>query len=318
LPAAFSTGNLTLRPFSIVTEVLYDETKTRATGVRVMDTITKEVREFYSRILFLNASTIATSGILLNSKSHRFPNGMGNDSDQLGRNLMDHHATAGATGRYEGLSDKYYSGRRPCGFLIPRFRNIAPGENLPFIRGYNIQGHGERQEWLDRSIDLKGFGLSFKEKLTSPGPWTVWMAGWGECLPYEDNRVTLSSKRDQWGLPLIKINFSYRENEKLMRKDTMETAGDMLEKAGFKDVNTFDYNHPPGVAVHEMGTARMGNDPRTSVLNQFNQIHAVKNVFITDGSCMTSSACQNPSLTYMALTARACAYAVEELKKLNL
>lgn len=318
LPAAFSTGNLTMRPFSIVTEVLYDETKARATGVRVMDTLTEEVREFYSRILFLNASTIATSGILLNSKSHRFPNGVGNDSDQLGRNLMDHHATAGATGRYEGLSDKYYSGRRPCGFLIPRFRNIVPGENLPFIRGYNIQGHGERQEWLDRSIDLKGFGLSFKEKLTSPGPWTIWMAGWGECLPYEDNRVTLSSKRDQWGLPLIKVNFSYRENERLMQKDTMETAGDMLEKAGFKDVNMFDYNNPPGIAVHEMGTARMGNDPRTSVLNQFNQIHAVKNVFITDGSCMASSACQNPSLTYMALTARACAYAVEELKKLNL
>lgn len=318
LPAAFSTGNLTLRPFSIVTEVLYDETKARATGVRVMDTVTKEVREFYGKILFLNASTIATSGILLNSKSHRFPNGMGNDSDQLGRNLMDHHATAGATGRYEGLSDKYYSGRRPCGFLIPRFRNIVPGENLPFIRGYNIQGHGERQEWSDRSIDLKGFGLSFKEKLTSPGPWTIWMAGWGECLPYKDNRVTLSSSRDQWGLPLIKVDFSYRENERLMRKDTMETAGDMLEKAGFKDVHTFDYNHPPGTAVHEMGTARMGKDPRTSVLNQFNQIHAVKNVFVTDGSCMTSSACQNPSLTYMALTARACAYAVEELKKLNL
>jgi len=319
LPVAYETGNLTLRPFSIVTEVLYDAEKNRAKGVRIIDAVTSETLEFHSRIIFLNASTIATTGILLQSKSSRFPNGMGNDSDQLGRNLMDHHSTAGASGKHEGYQDSYYKGRRPAGFLIPRYRNLQENEQLDFVRGYNLQGHGERQEWVDKGEGLKGFGLDFKQKLLTPGPWTVWMAGWGECLPYADNRVSLAAdQQDRWGQPLLSINFEYRENERLMRKDIRETAADMLEKAGFRDVQSFDYHEPPGGTVHEMGTARMGKDPKTSVLNRFNQVHAVKNVFVTDGSCMTSSACQNPSLTYMALTARACAFAVEEMKRQEL
>ncbi len=314
IPAAESTGNLTLRPFSIVSEILYDEDLGKASGVKVIDANTNETLTFKAKIIFLNASTIATAAILLNSKSKRFPNGLGNDSEQVGHNLMDHHSSAGASGIYDGFKDKYYKGRRPCGFIIPRFRNLIQGENFNFIRGYNIQGDGERQGWQDRMHE-NGFGKDFKKNLTTPGSWTVWMAGWGECLPYFDNQISLDEdKKDNWGMPLIKINFSFKENEAQMMKDIMETSARMLIGAGFKDVKSFNYNRPGGDTVHEMGTARMGSDPKTSVLNAHNQMHAVKNVFITDGSCMTSSACQNPSLTYMALTARACDFAVTELK----
>lgn len=316
IPAAAATGNLTLRPFSIVTEIIYDEKSNKATGVRVIDANTRDVYEFYARIIFLNASTIATASILLNSTSSRFPDGLGNDSLQVGHNLMDHHSSAGAQGVYEGYKDLYYKGRRPSGFLIPRYRNLINGKSdVDFLRGYNLQGHGERQEWMDRANANVGFGKDFKKQLTTPGPWTVWMAGWGECLPYYDNKINLDKSRlDSWGLPLVKIDFSFRENEKRMMNDIRDTSGKMLEKAGFKNIDTFNYNKPGGSTVHEMGTVRMGNDPKTSVLNKYNQMHAVKNVFITDGSCMTSSACQNPSLTYMALTARACDYAVKYLK----
>jgi len=316
LPAAASTGNLTLRPFSVVTEIVYDDKSRTATGVRIVDAITNESYEYSARVIFINASTIATTALLLNSKSSRFPNGLGNDSDQVGHNLMDHHSSAGAAGTFEGYKDKYYKGRRPCGFLIPRYRNVLDSEELGFVRGYNLQGRGQRQEWSDKASYLEGFGKDFKEKLTTPGPWTVWMAGWGECLPYYDNKVTLDDdKRDKWGVPLVRIDFSFGNNEKLMMNDAKETASQMLEDAGFTGVDSFIYNKPGGSTVHEMGTARMGNDPGTSVLNSQNQIHSVKNVFITDGSCMTSSACQNPSLTYMALTARACQFAVSQLKK---
>ncbi len=320
IPAAAATGNLTLRPFSVVSEIIYDEKQGKATGVRVIDTNTKEVIDFYARILFLNASTIATAALLLNSKSHRFPNGFGNSSDQVGRNLMDHFSNAGAAGEHEGYQDIYYKGRRPAGFYIPRFRNLqSEKEKLAFRRGYGIQGHGERKEWMDKSIGLEGVGKAYKEALTTPGYWTVWMAAWGECLPYADNRVTLDdSDKDKWGMPLIKINFEYRENEQKMMEDAQLTSAEMLTRAGFKNVDTFKYRIPPGSTVHEMGTARMGKDPKTSVVNEYNQVHEAKNVFITDGSCMTSSAWQNPSLTYMALTARACDYAVNELKKGNL
>ena len=318
IPAAEGTGNLTLRPYSIVSEILYDDHLGKATGVKVVDANTNETLVFNAKIIFLNASTIATAAILLNSKSKRFPNGLGNDSGQVGHNLMDHHSSAGATGIYDGFKDQYYKGRRPCGFLIPRFQNIQKDENLNFIRGYNIQGDGERQEWQDRMNEV-GFGREFKKKLTTPGSWTIWMAGWGECLPYFDNQISLDEeKKDKWGMPLIKINFSFKENEEQMMKDIMETSAQMLIDAGFKDVKSFNYHKPGGTTVHEMGTARMGNDPATSVLNKNNQIHAVSNVFITDGSCMTSSACQNPSLTYMALTARACDFAVNQLKNGNL
>ncbi|MEQ7799528.1 GMC family oxidoreductase [Pedobacter sp. ASV1-7] len=319
IPVALETGNLVLRPFSVVSEVIYDDKTERATGVKVIDTNTKEKLEFYAKIIFVNASTIATTALLLNSRSDRFPNGLGNDSGQLGHNLMDHHSSAGASGVFNGLKDKYYKGRRPCGFLIPRYQNLTSDESLPFKRGYNIQGHGERQEWGDRLYNLSGFGKDFKTQLTTPGPWTVWMAGWGECLPYYENKITLSNNEvDQWGLPLVKISFSFGENEDRMMEHIKQTSEKMLLDAGFSNVNSFNYHKPGGSTAHEMGTARMGNDPKTSVLNKFNQIHAVKNVFVTDGSCMTSSGCQNPSLTYMALTARACDYAYNELKSGNL
>lgn len=319
IPAAFATGNLTLRPHSVVSEIIYDEKLQKAKGVRVIDALTHEVHEFYSKIVFLNASTIASAAILLNSTSGRFTNGLGNDSGQIGHNLMDHHSSAGASGMHNSFKDQYYKGRRPCGFLIPRYRNVKEGEGLNFKRGYNIQGHGERQEWIDRSATLTGFGEDFKAELTTPGPWTVWMAGWGECLPDFKNKVALDSQlKDPYGLPLIKIDFEFGDNEHKMMDDIKNTSGEMLEKAGFKDINQFNYKSPGGSTVHEMGTARMGNDSKTSVLNKFNQMHDVKNVFITDGSCMTSSACQNPSLTYMALTARACQFAYDELKKGNL
>lgn len=316
IPAAVSTGNLTLRPFSIVTEILYDEQRQMAKGVRVIDTLSNEVYEFYSKILFVNASTIATASILLNSVSSRFPNGFGNDSEQLGHNLMDHHSSAGAYGIHDQFKDYYYKGRRPCGFLIPRFRNLKEGENLNFKRGYNIQGHGEREEWADLSHHLTGFGKDFKKQLTTPGDWTVWMAGWGECLPYFENQITLDKvQKDKWGQPLVRIDFSFKDNENKMMVDIKETSAEMLENAGFKDVEVFNYKKSGGSTVHEMGTARMGHDAKTSVLNKFNQMHNAKNVFITDGSAMTSSSCQNPSLTYMALTARACEFAYQQLKK---
>ncbi|MBB5637368.1 choline dehydrogenase-like flavoprotein [Pedobacter cryoconitis] len=318
IPAAFQTGNLTLRPYSIVAELLYDADKQRAKGVRVIDTLSNESFEYYAKIIFVNASTIATAGLLLNSKSHRFPTGFGNDSGELGHNLMDHHSSAGASGVHDGYQDSYYKGRRPCGFLIPRYRNLSPDSGLNFIRGYNIQGDGERQGWGDLGTK-PGFGEDFKKQLTNPGKWSIWMAGWGECLPYHDNKVTLhSSETDKWGLPQLEIDFSFRENEIKMMEDISKTSEEMLVNAGFKEVETFNYHKPGGATIHEMGTARMGRDPKTSVLNGYNQMHAVKNVFITDGSCMTSSACQNPSLTYMALTARACDYALKELKRGNI
>lgn len=310
LPVAMSTGNLTLRPFSVVKEVIYDESRQRASGVLVIDALTKEEIEFKSKIIFLNASTINTAAILLNSRSSRFPHGLGNDSGQLGHNLMDHHSSAGAFGVHEQFQDRYYKGRRPCGFLIPRYRNLDNNSQTSFLRGYNVQGRGERQGWRNRK-NVKGFGVDFKNTLTTPGPWQIWMGGWGECLPYFENRISLSnSERDQWGMPLIKVSFTFGENERLMMDDIKNTSYQMLKSAGFEYVDAFNYNRPGGSTIHEMGTARMGKDPETSILNANNQIHAVKNVFITDGSCMTSSACQNPSLTYMALTARAVNYAV--------
>jgi len=318
IPAAFQTGNLTLRPFSIATEILYDEKSQKATGVRIIDTVSKESLEYYAKIIFVNASTIATAGLLLNSKSNRFPDGFGNDSGQLGHNLMDHHSSAGASGVHDGFEDMYYKGRRPCGFLIPRFRNLKPGAGLDFSRGYNIQGHGERAEWSDR-MNTPGFGEDFKGQISTPGPWTTWMAGWGECLPYYENKVSADpNEKDEWGQPLMRIEFSFKDNENKMMKDIKESSAEILSSAGFKNIDTFNYNHPGGSTVHEMGTARMGRDPKISVLNGNNQIHAAKNVFITDGSCMTSSACQNPSLTYMALTARACDFAAKELKNGNI
>jgi len=319
LPAAAATGNMTLLPDSIVTEIIYDEQKNRATGVRVMNSNTKSVTEYFAKIIFVNASTVATASILLNSISRRFPEGLGNSSGQVGHNLMDHFIGAGATGEYDGFSKEYYYGRRPAGFYVPRFRNInEKTKRSDYLRGFGFQGVGNRMGWRSRSSS-EGFGEDFKNNILTPGPWSVWMGAWGETLPYYDNKITLDKeKKDSWGLPLVRINFEYHENEHAMKKDVQESAAEMLAKSGFKNIQTFNYNTPGGMAVHEMGTVRMGRDPKTSVLNGFSQMHDVKNVFITDGSCMTSAACQNPSLTYMALTARACDYAVSEMKKGNL
>ena len=319
IPAAMATGNLTIRPFSAVSEVLYDEQKKRATGVRIIDTQTKETTEYFARTIFLNASTINTTLILLNSVSNRFPNGLGNDSDQVGRNLMDHHHSVGATGVFEGLTDQYYKGRRPNIVYFPRFRNVNNDAQKDYLRGFGYQGDGERAGWSDVMTMEKGWGTNLKEKLTTPGPWTFWMGSWGETLPYESNRVTLHrQKNDPLGLPLVQIDYEIKENENQMRKDMKQSAMETLQTCGFQNVNGFDYHSPGGSCVHEMGTARMGKDPKTSVLNAHNQLHEVPNVFITDGSAMTSSGCVNPSLTYMALTARACQFAVDEVKKLSI
>jgi choline dehydrogenase-like flavoprotein len=320
IPVAAATGNLSIRPHAIVHEIIYDEQKNRAIGVRIIDEISKETTDFFAKIIFLNASTIATTSILLQSVSNRFPKGLGNSSGQVGRNLMDHHSGAGATGEHELYKDQYYTGRRPTGIYIPRFRNVnEQTKHADFIRGYGFQADGERSEWQDLMQADNGFGANYKKALTAPGPWTMWMGAWGECLPNDSNKVTLdNNKKDEWGLPLVDIDFTFGKNEKAMRQDAQSSAAEMLETAGFKNVQTFDYNFTGGTTIHEMGTARMGRDPKTSVLNQFNQMHDVKNVFITDGSCMSSGGCQNPSLTYMALTARACEYAVAELKKNNL
>lgn len=317
LPAAVATGNLTLRPGSIVSEVIYDEEKGRATGVRVIDSETKTEIVYHAQIVFLNASTLGTTSILLNSVSDHFPDGLGNSSGQLGKNLMDHHFRVGASGDYDGFQDKYYTGRRANGIYIPRFANVG-NDKRGYLRGFGYQGGASRDNWQSGVAEL-GFGADFKESLIAPGNWRMGMTGFGECLPYEENRVTLNKDvKDKWGLSTLKIDCEFKENEMMMRKDMMNDAAEMLDAAGLKNVNTYDSGSFPGMAIHEMGTARMGRDPKTSVLNGFNQMHDVPNVFVTDGACMTSAACQNPSLTYMALTARACDYAVSEMKKRNI
>ncbi|MCU0326290.1 MAG: GMC family oxidoreductase [Spirosomaceae bacterium] len=317
LPAAMKTGRLTLRTDAIVKEIMYDENKKRATGVRIIDKNTLEVTEFYSKIVFVCGSTLGSTTVLLNSISNRFPNGMGNDSEQLGHNLMDHHFRIGASGDWEGGADKYYFGRRANGIYIPRYRNIG-NDKRDYLRGFGYQGGGSRKNWARKNGDLS-FGADMKEELTKPGEWTMNLGGFGECLPYYENRVYLhKTEKDKWGMPVQVFDAEFKENERKMRLDMMNDAKEMLEAAGMKNVRAFDNKSYPGMAIHEMGTARMGRDPKTSVLNGNNQIHAVPNVFVTDGACMTSASCVNPSLTYMALTARAADFAVKELKKKNL
>ncbi len=316
LPYAADTGNMTLRPNSIVHSIIYDEKKHKATGVRVIDTETRETFEFFAKVIFNCASAIASASILLNSKSDRFPNGMGNDSGELGHNIMDHHHRVGASGTIEGFEDKYYKGRRPISVYVPRFRNL-PGqtEKVDFIRGFGYQGMASRENW-QRSIPELAVGLDLKEKLTQPGPWRMGLSGFGEILPNHDNRMFLDYERtDQWGLPTVTFDCELKDNELKMRKDMRASAEEMLSVAGFKNITSFDDGSPLGVGIHEMGTARMGRDSKTSVLNGNNQVHGVPNVFVTDGAFMTSAACQNPSLSYMAFTARAADYAVEQLKK---
>ena len=308
---------MTLRPFSIVSEVIYDKDSKRAKGIRILDAETMKTEDYFAKIIFLNASTLGTTFILLNSVSDAFPNGLGNSSNQVGHNLMDHHYGVGAYGNYDGFQDKYVYGNRPNGIYIPRFRNInEKTKQNDYVRGFGYQGGAGRGQ---QSWNGDGIGAEFKESLLEPGGWNFGVGSWGEHLPYYENKVTLNkNKKDKWGMPTLDIDCEFKENEKAMRKDMMNSGAEMLEKAGIKNVGTYDNMPAPGFCIHEMGTARMGKDKKTSVLNGFNQMHDVKNIFITDGSCMASSACQNPSITYMALTARAVDYAVGELKKQNL
>ena len=322
LPAAAATGNLTLRPFSVAVEILHDAARGRASGVRVVDTQSLEVIDFRARVVFLCASAVASTALLMNSVSDRFPNGLGNDSGELGHNLMDHHFKVGASGTTDDFGDRYFRGARPNGIYIPRFRNVdAKSRRKDYRRGFGYQGSASRADWTRGIRELSLFGGEFKKALVSPGPWQFGIGSWGECLPYHDNRMTLDrSRRDKWGQPVVVFDCGWKENELAMRKDMQASAIEMLEAAGLKNIKGYDdvVNSAPGNCIHEMGTARMGRDPRTSVLNAWNQVHAVPNVFVTDGACMTSNGCVNPSLTYMALTARACDHAVGEMRKLNL
>ncbi|MDA0935614.1 MAG: GMC family oxidoreductase [Bacteroidetes bacterium] len=319
LPAAEATGNMTLRTNALVNEVIYDADSKKATGVRMIDAQTKEVFEFKAKVIFLCASTVASTSILMQSTSDRFPNGMGNDSGELGHNLMDHHFRLGANACVEGFEDKYYTGRRPNGIYIPRFRNIGGATNRKdFIRGYGYQGGASRGDWT-QIVSEMGYGAGLKEAVMQPGGWQIGINGFGETLPYHDNKMYLDyDKKDEWGLPTVTFDADIKENEKIMRKDIMNQAAEMFDAAGFKNIQTFDKGYSMGLGIHEMGTARMGRDPKTSVLNKYNQLHAVSNVYVTDGSGMTSAGNTNPSLTYMALTARAVDHAVKELKKMNL
>ena len=322
LPAARKTGRMTIVPNAVVHSVLYDDAANRVTGVRVIDANTKETREYTARVVFLNASTLATTRILLNSKSARFPNGLANSSGVVGQNLMDHHFQVGARGDIPGLKEHYYQGNRPNGIYIPRFRNLgdARTKRSDYIRGYGYQGGASRSGW-GRGGAQPGFGVQLKRSLREPGDWSMGITGFAECLPRPDNVVTLGDRKDEYGIPILKIDCSWGPNELAMRKDIAAAAAEMLEAAGCRNVTTYDnykgdgkIGAEPGLGIHEMGTARMGRDPKTSVLNAYNQAHDVPNLFVTDGSAMTSSSCVNPSITYMALTARACDYAVKEVK----
>jgi choline dehydrogenase-like flavoprotein len=315
LPAAERTGNMTLRANSIVHEVIYDAATGKASGVKVIDRETKESMVFNAKIVFLCASAMASSAILMQSKSDRFPNGLGNDSDQLGRNIMDHQLGVGASGSFDGFEDKYYKGRKPNGVYIPRFRNLDTNTKKDYLRGFGYQGSASRDNW-EEAIAEHAFGKDLKEAVLKPGGWTMGIMGFGEVLPYEENRFTLDyDNLDEWGLPTLTFDAEFKDNEWKMREDMKAQAVAMLEQAGFKNVNAYDNPGALGLGIHEMGTARMGRDPKTSVLNGYNQVHACPNVFVTDGSFMASASCVNPSLTYMAFTARAANYAAEQLKK---
>ena len=313
LPAAQRTGNLTIVTDAIAHSVVYDEKTGKASGVRVIDANTKEGRTYEGKVVFLCASAIPTAQILLNSKSEAFPNGIANRSDAVGRYLVDHLSGMGAGGTYPGFEDVYHSGRRPNGFYIPRYRNVTePGEG--FTRGYGFQGGATRDNWR-RGIWQKGVGAELKQKLRKPGPWKLHVSGFGEMLPRPDNRVTLHPTRtDKWGMPIPHIECSLGDNDRKLIRQVGEDAKAMLEMAGCTDITVRKHYGGVGLGIHEMGTARMGRDPKTSVLNQYNQAHDVPNLFVTDGACMTSGGCQNPSLTYMAMSARGAHYAAEFLK----
>ncbi|HJS44008.1 MAG TPA: GMC family oxidoreductase [Gemmatimonadales bacterium] len=312
LPAAQATRRLTLRPYSVVHSILWDRKRSRATGVRVIDAQTKRAIEFQGKIIFLCASTIESARILLNSDGN-----LANSSGQVGKNLMDHIMGGGASGRVDAPMDRTSIGNRPNGVYVPRFRNVGASKS-DFVRGYGFQGGAGRSDW-NRGNEQTGFGAEFKKSLRKPGPWGFSFYGFGEMLPSESNFVEIDkTKVDAWGIPVTKIHCVYDDNAKKLVHDMSITGAEMLAEAGAHDIQPFTSNNPPGLVIHEMGTARMGTDPKTSVLNAHNQSWDVPNLFITDGACMTSSACQNPSITYMALTARAAAYAVDAMKRREL
>ncbi|MGA2421019.1 MAG: GMC family oxidoreductase, partial [Candidatus Acidiferrum sp.] len=314
LPAAEKTGNLTLRPYSVVHSLIFDPSTRRVTGARVIDGQTHQSLEFNAKIIFVCASALESARILLNSTSPEFPNGLANSSGQVGRNIMDHAMGGGAEGLIPGHEDQEDFGNRPNGIYVPRFRNVKT-KNSAFLRGYGYQGGGSRENW-NRGITTAGIGADFKNSLRRPGSWHFSFYGFGECLPNPENYLEINpEQKDAWGIPTVKIHCAFGENEKALLQDMSIQAAEMLTAAGAREIRPFIENNPPGLAIHEMGTARMGRDPKTSVLNANNQAHEVKNLFMTDGACMTSSACVNPSLTYMALTARAADYAVSQMKK---
>ena len=313
LPVAQATGNLSIRPDSIVSEIIFNPKTRKAESVRIKDRITGEELEFFSRIIFCNASTVGTTAILLNSRSDEFPDGLGNGSGELGHNLMDHHYGMGASATLPGFEDKYYKGAKPLGFYIPRFRNIDDAtRRKDYIRGFGYQGQANR----GTNNPSGKIGAALKEDIFSPGSYHIAMTCFGEILPYHDNKMYLNfAKTDMHGMPIITFDAKLRENEMILRKDGVTCAEEMLEAAGCTNIKSWNDATAIGAAIHEMGTARMGHDPKTSVLNKWNQLHEVSNVFITDGSCMTSSATQNPSITYMALTARAVDYVDKQINQ---
>jgi choline dehydrogenase-like flavoprotein len=311
------TGRLTLKVHAIVTDVVYDKDQKRATGVRVLDAQTKQTTVYTAKVVFLCASTLNSTWILLRSATDLWPGGLGSSSGELGHNLMDHHFRCGANGIVHEFEDRAVYGGRPTGFYIPRFRNLGK-EKRPYLRGFGYQGSANRLGW-ERAVAELGIGATFKDEMSKPGPWRVGATAFGETLPDHRNQVTLDgAKTDAWGLPVLAIDCAFGENERLMRRDMMNDLAEMLESSGVSEVRVYDNESFPGMGIHEMGTARMGRDPKTSVLNARNQVWDCPNVFVTDGACMTSAACVNPSLTYMALTARAAAFAVDELKRGNL
>ena len=317
LPAAQATGNLTVRPFSIVTKIIYDKDTKKAKGVEVLDAETNKTVEFYSKIVFLNASALNSAWVMMNSATDVWKEGLGSSSGELGHNIMDHHYNLGASGKVEGYEDSTTFGRRANGFYITRFANLY-GDKRDYLRGYGYQGSASRQGW-SRDVAELNIGANFKEAISEPGSWTIGATAFGEILPYHENKITLDKTvKDKWGLPVLSMDAELKDNELKMRKDMVSDLVAMFDAAGVKDITTHDAGHAMGHGIHEMGTARMGKDPKTSVLNGNNQVWDCLNVFVTDGACMTSSACQNPSLTYMALTARAVDFAVKELKKGNL
>ena len=316
MPAAEKTGLFTLRPHSVVERLEYDPATRRVCAVHVIDAVTRQHYRFAGRLVFLCASTFASQQILLNSTSNEFPQGLANSSGTLGRYVMDHQMGAGAIGAMPGFEDRYYYGNRPNGFLVPRFRNLEGMDtDAAFHRGYTLQGFSSVEAWTSMWDKTPGFGAEFKRKMRHPGSWMLGTIGFGEVMPYADNRVVLDRQRDRFGIPLLKFEITYRDNEREMLADIARQAKAMLEAAGATSIVSLNKSLTPGTSIHEFGGARMGADPHDSVLNAHNQSHDVSNLFVTDGSCMASTSSVNPSLTFMALTARACDYAVGQLKE---